>query len=123
MSYAAFTYADLSVDGPGPGLDATVTVSATVTNTSERDGTEVAQLYLHQRHGSAARPVRELKGFRRLTLAAGESQRVEFTIGPAERRFWSASTRDWALDATTFDVWVGGDSTASLAGEFEITAR
>ena len=79
------------------------------------------QLYLHQRHGSASRPVRELKGFRRIALAPGESRTVEFTLGPAELRYWNAAARDWVVDASTFDVWVGGDSTASLAATFEVS--
>jgi beta-glucosidase len=79
------------------------------------------QLYLHQRHGSASRPVRELKGFQRVVLAGGASQQVLFTIGPAERRYWSTTARDWVLDSSVFDVWVGTDSTAELTGTFEVT--
>ena len=71
------------------------------------------QLYIHQRHGTASRPVRELKGFERITLAAGESRTVRFTLGPDELRYWNAAARDWVLDATTFDVWVG-DRTADV---------
>ena len=92
-----------------------------MTNTGDRDGDEVVQLYLHQRHGTASRPVRELKGFRRVHLAAGASRTVEFTIGPTERRYWNAAIRDFVLDASTFDVWVGGDSTAQLTTSFTTT--
>jgi beta-glucosidase len=56
--------------------------------------------------------VRELKGFQRITLAPGETRTVRFTLGAAELRYWNAAARDWVLDASTFDVWVGGDSTA-----------
>ena len=80
----------------------------------------MVQLYIHQRYGSASRPVRELKGFRRISLAAGESQVCEFSLGPAERRYWNAVARDWVLDASTFDVWVGGDSAAELGTTFEV---
>jgi beta-glucosidase len=65
--------------------------------------------------------VRELKGFTRITLEPGESRTVQFRLGPAELRYWSAAVRDWTLDAATFDVWVGGDSTAQLATTFEVT--
>ncbi len=92
----------------------------TVTNTSGREVDEVVQLYVHQRHGSASRPVRELKGFRRITLGAGESRVVDLPVGPSERRYWNAASRDWVLDASTFDVWVGGDSTAALGTTFEV---
>jgi len=78
------------------------------------------QLYLHQRHGSAARPVRELKGFQRVVLAAGATQEVRFALGPAERRYWSTTARDWVLDSSMFDIWVGGDSTAELTASFEV---
>lgn len=80
------------------------------------------QLYIHQRHGSASRPVRELKGFRRISLGAGESRTVEFPLGPAERCYWNAVARDWVLDASTFDVWVGGDSTAQLGTTLVVTS-
>jgi beta-glucosidase len=123
LSYGAFRYADLAVDRSSTAADETVTVSVQVTNISGRDADEVAQLYLHQRYGSASRPVRELKGFQRVTLAAGETRTLDFTLGPDERRYWNAAVRDWLLDASTFDVWVGGDSTASLATTFTVTER
>jgi len=92
-----------------------------VTNTSDREADEVVQLYIHQRYGSASRPVRELKGFQRMTLGAGESRVVEFSLGQNERRYWNAAVRDWVTDSSTFDVWVGGDSTAELTTTFEVT--
>jgi beta-glucosidase len=120
LSYGRFTYADLTVDPPSVPRDGTVTVSVRMTNTAEREAAEVVQLYLRQRHGSAARPVRELKGFQRVTLASQDVQEVRFTIGPDERRYWNAATRDWVLDNSVFDVWVGGDSTAELTGSFQV---
>jgi len=80
----------------------------------------VAQLYLHQRYGRAARPVRELKGFQRVSLAPGETRTLRFELPPAARRYWSAADRAYVLDASTFDVWVGGASTAELHSEFEV---
>jgi beta-glucosidase len=118
LSYGRFEYSDLVVDQESVAPDGTVTVSVQVTNTSDREAAEVAQLYLHQRHGSASRPVRELKGFQRLTLPAGTSQQVRFPLGPEHRRYWSTQNRDWILDDTVFDVWVGGDSTAPLTTTF-----
>jgi beta-glucosidase len=118
LTYGGFTYSDLAVDREVVAADGTVTVSVRLTNDADRELTEVVQLYLHQRHGSASRPVRELKGFQRVTLAAGASEVVTFAVGPQERRYWSSAHRDWVLDATTFDVWVGGDSTATLGASF-----
>jgi beta-glucosidase len=118
LSYGQFTYSDLTVADPSIPPEGTVTVSVQVTNTADREATEVVQLYLHQRHGSASRPVRELKGFQRVTLPAGTSQRVQFMLAPDHRRYWNATVRDWVFDDSVFDVWVGGDSTAQLTTTF-----
>src|SRR3546814_9316082 len=87
-------------------------------NTGARTGDEVAQLYLHQRSGTSSRPVRELKGFQRVTLKAGEKRRLVFTLKPDDLRYWSAVSRDWVSDDSVFDVWIGGSSAADLAGSF-----
>lgn len=122
LSYTQFAYSDLSLDRETLPRGERLTASVTVTNTGDRDGDEVVQLYLHQRHGSAARPVRELKGFQRVHLEAGEARTVELGIGPDELRYWSAGARDFVVDAATFDVGVGGDSTAALTASFTTTA-
>jgi len=121
LSYGKFSYSDLALDRASIPTDASVTVSVEVTNTSDREAAEVVQLYLHQRHGSASRPVRELKGFQRVTLPAHASERVQFTIGPDQRRYWSTAAQNWVLDSSTFDVWIGGSSTAELTTTFETT--
>jgi beta-glucosidase len=121
LSYGNFTFTNLTVDQPAIAPDASVTVFVDVSNTSDREADEVVQLYIHQRHGSASRPVRELKGFQRITLGAGESRVVEFSLGQNERRYWNAAVHDWVTDSSTFDVWVGGDSTAELTTTFEVT--
>ena len=123
LSYTSFTYSDLVVEPETTTVaDGTITVSVEVTNDGARDADEVVQLYLHQRHGSASRPVRELKGFRRVAIAAGTSRTVRFTLGTSELRYWNAAVRDWVVDAATFDVWVGGDATAELNTTFEVTS-
>ena len=120
LSYAGFSYSDLSVDAESVAADQSLTVSVTVTNDGDRDADEVVQLYLHQRYGSSSRPVRELKGFRRVHLAAGAAETVRFPVGPDERRYWSAAARDYVTEASTFDVWVGGDSRAELTTTFTV---
>ena len=120
LSYGRFDYAGLAVDRPVVGPDEVATVAVQVTNSSDRPADEVVQLYIHQRHGTASRPVRELKGFSRLTLAPGESRTVQFPVGPSERRYWNAAVRDWVTDSSTFDIWVGGDSTASLSTTLQV---
>ena len=120
LSYSSFAYADLVVDPDTIAPDETLTVSVTVTNTGGRTADEVAQLYVHQRHGTASRPVRELKGFQRITLSSGESRSVAFTLGPEELRYWNAAVRDWVIDPSTFDVGVGSDSTTALGESFTV---
>jgi beta-glucosidase len=81
----------------------------------------VVQLYIHQRVGSGSRPVRQLKGFQRLNLAAGAKQTLHFKLGPDELQFWSPASRKWVVEPEQFDVWIGGDSTAKSRAEFRLT--
>jgi beta-glucosidase len=92
----------------------------TLTNTGSRTADEVVQLYLHQRFGSASRPVRELKGFRRVTLQPGQKQKISFTVGRAERSYWSAAKTGWVVEPCDFDVWVGNSSAATLHDSFSV---
>ena len=120
LSYGRFEYADLTLDSDQIQAGDEATARVTVTNVGDRPGDEVAQLYIHQRHGTASRPVRELKGFERLSLEPGESRTVTFRLGPDELRYWNAATRDWVVDSTDIDVYVGGDSTASLSTSLSV---
>jgi beta-glucosidase len=122
LSYGRFEYGNLTVDQPATTRTGTLMISVEVTNTADREADEVVQLYIHQRAGTASRPVRELKGFSRVALAAGESCTLQFPVGPNERRYWNAAVRDWVNDLSTFDVWVGSDSTAQLSTTFEVVA-
>ena len=121
LSYTTFSYSDLSVDRDQLPVGETLTVSVAVANTGERAGDEVAQLYVHQRYGTASRPVRELKGFRRLHLEAGARTTLRFTLGPDELSYWNAAAGDYVLDTATFDLWVGGSSGAELGTTFATT--
>jgi beta-glucosidase len=99
-----------------------MTVTAEVSNTGKVAGDEVVQLYIHQRYGSDSRPLRELKGFERVTLQPGQTKTVTFQFGPDELGYWSTSAGKWLQDAAAFDLWVGSDSQAALHAEFEVTA-
>ena len=92
-----------------------------MSNKGNRSGDTVAQLYIHQRAGSASRPVRQLKGFQRIALAPGITQTVNFKLGSDELQFWSPAKKEWVVEPEQFDVWVGEDSTAKLHGEFRLT--
>jgi beta-glucosidase len=120
LSYTSFAYANLKVERPTCTQGETMRVSVDLTNTGKRTGDEVAQLYIHQRSGTSARPVRELKGFQRVTLKPGETRSLSFTLTPEDLKYWSAATGGWVHDAATFDVWVGGSSKADLAGSFKV---
>jgi beta-glucosidase len=122
LSYASFTYANLRLDRPSIPVGETVTVSVDVTNDSDREAAEVVQLYMHQRHGTSARPVRELKAFERVTLAPGETRTVSMELGPDQLRYWSAVTGGFVQDATTIDVWVGGSCLAEETTVVTVTA-
>jgi beta-glucosidase len=96
-----------------------IRVTATVRNTSNRTGTEVAQLYIRQRGTSVARPLRELKGFRRVQLAPGESKTLEFTLGRKELAFWNIDMKE-VVEPAQVTVWVAGDSVSGTPVQFDI---
>ena len=120
LSYTNFTYSDLSLDKKALSKNDSLKVDVVVTNTGNRDSDEVVQLYIHQRYGTAIRPIREMKGFKRLHIKAGASEKVSFVLTPRELRYWNAAVKGWVNDSTHFDIWVGGSSAAELHGEFEV---
>ena len=120
LSYARFRYSAPALDRDEMAVGETVTVTADISNTGDRDSDEVAQLYVHQRHGTSTRPVRELKAFERVHIPAGQSRTVSFQLGPEQLRYWSASTRGYVQDATTIDLGIGGDSTVALSAVLRI---
>ncbi|MGA9814392.1 MAG: beta-glucosidase BglX [Terriglobales bacterium] len=121
LSYSTFKFANLRLSKTRMNSEQTTEVQVDVTNTSTVAGDAVAQIYIHQRAGSASRPVRQLKGFRRITLRPGETQTLKFPLGKDELSFWSPQTRAWGVEPGAFDVWAGEDSTASLHTELVVT--
>jgi len=120
LSYSTFSISDLRLSTKTAPLDGSITATVTVANTGARAADEVVQIYLHQRFGSASRPVRELTGLRRVTLQPGQKQEISFTVGPAERTYWSAAKNGWVAESSDFDVWVGNSSTATLHDSFSV---
>jgi beta-glucosidase len=120
LSYTSFSFSNLRVSKPEVRVGESTEVLVDVENTGRRAGDEVAQLYIHQRYGSASRPVRELKGFERITLAPGQKRTVRFTLGKAELTYWSAAVKGWVQEPAVFDVWAGADATASLTTTFRV---
>src|SRR5437763_11689299 len=108
LTYTTYQYSDLSVAPAALFPDVKARVSFTITNTGKRAGAEVAQLYVGKADSKVARPPRELKGFQRVYLQAGESRRVTLTLGSRELAYWNATTHDWAIEPGTYQLWVGG---------------
>ena len=121
LSYTTFSYSNVKVSTANPKIGESFEVTADVQNTGSRAGDTVAQLYIHQQAGSASRPMRQLKGFERITLAPGEKKTVHFSLGKNELSYWSPSLRKWVEEPEQFDVWVGEDSTAKLHSNFKLT--
>ena len=120
LSYSTFTIGNLRIARPSVHAGSTLDVSIEVHNTSDRAGDEVIELYTHQRAGSASRPVRELKGFLRVSLKAHESRTITLPLDTKDLGFWSPQTRHWSMEPGTFDLWVGDDETASSHATFEL---
>ena len=121
LSYTTFKFSNLRLSSDHIGSGESTEVQVDVTNTGSIAGDAVAQVYIHQRAGSASRPVRQLKGFSRVALKPGETQTLRFPLGKDELSFWSPQTKAWAVEPGTFDVWAGEDSTATLQTQFEVT--
>lgn len=121
LSYTTFKFDHLRLSKANITVGDSTEVEVDVSNTGAVAGDAVTQIYIHQKWGSASRPVRELKGFQRVSLRPGETKTLKFTLGKNELEFWSGQTKAWAVEPSTFDVWAGGDSTASLHAEFAVT--
>jgi beta-glucosidase len=119
LSYATFAYSSLVVAPVRAKLGATATVSFQVKNVGDVAGVEVAQVYVRDRVGSVTRPVRELKRFARVPLAPGEARTVEVSLGPSDLSFCGRDMKA-TLEPGTFDIFVGGDSRATLTATFDL---
>jgi beta-glucosidase len=119
LTYSMFKYSNLSVKTPAVTADAVVQVSAEIENTGKREATEVVQLYVHDRVGPTSRPVRELKGFERVTLRPGERKSVEFSVKANDLGSYDPQMH-WVVPPGSYDVWVAPDSASGIQGTFEV---
>jgi len=115
LSYTRFAIEGVTV--PARMTDR-MEVTATVRNTGARAGDEVVQLYIHDVVASHTRPVRELKGFQRVSLAPGQAKRVSFTLVRDDLRFWGEE--GWVVEAGLFHLWVAASSTGGERQQFEL---
>ena len=121
LSYTNFEYANLQLKKPVLGLEDTLVVSATVTNRGSKAGAEVVQLYVRDLVGSVTRPVKELKGFQKITLQPGEQQTVRFEVPVSELGFTGWDMR-YGVEPGDFKVWIGPNAVEGLVGDFTVSA-
>jgi beta-glucosidase len=110
LSYTTFEYSDLKVLNRLNFVGTKDVVVFKVRNTGQRAGAEVVQLYVHDGHSKIDRPLRELKGFRRVELKPGETKTVQFSLGRAALSYWSPEKKDWVAEPGTFEIQVGASS-------------
>jgi len=110
LSYTTFKYANLTIKRASDGTVGTFDVSFDVKNTGARDGADVAQVYIGSPHTTVPRPAKELKGFSKVFLRPGESQRVTITLEPRSFTYYDVDSKQWRADAGQFDVLVGSSS-------------
>ncbi len=119
LTYTKFSYGNLKMESPAVAANGTLRVSADILNTGAREGTEVVQLYVHDRVAPTSRPVRELKGFQRVSLAPGEHKTVEFTVKANDLGSYDPAMH-WIVPSGTYDVWVAPDSASGIQAAFEV---
>ena len=119
LSYAEFSYSDVSLSSDSLTSEASITASVQLKNTGACTGTEVVQLYIQDVAASTVRPVRELKGFTRITLTSGETQTVSFRISEAELAFHRADG-SYGTEPGAFRVWIGGSSATENGANFTL---
>jgi beta-glucosidase len=122
LSYTTFKISNLQLSAPRIAANGKLTVSVEVENTGKRTGDEVVQLYIRDLVASMTRPVKELKGFQRVTLQAGEKKRVEFVLGPEHLGFWNREMR-YVVEPGEFRVMVGANSAEVIEAKFEVAAN
>jgi beta-glucosidase len=121
LSYTTFAFKSARTSQASIKIGQPISIEAEVTNTGDVAGDVVAQLYIHQRYGSASRPIRELRGFDRVSLQPHETKTVRFELTPEDLTYWSSATHGWVQDASTFSYGVGEDSAVALSGTFTVT--
>jgi beta-glucosidase len=122
LSYTTFKISNLQLSAPRIRESDRLAVSIDVENTGRRAGDEVVQLYIRDVVASMTRPVKELKGFQRVTLQPGEKRRVEFTLTRDQLAFWNREMR-FVVEPGEFRVMVGSNSQDVIEAKFEVVER
>jgi beta-glucosidase len=122
LSYTTFSYGNLTLNSKTLRPNDSLIVTAVVKNTGSRAGEEIVQLYIHDEVASVTRPVKELKGFQRISLGPGESKQVRFVLNPDQLKFYD-QTMKWTVEPGRFKVFVGPNSSEGLEGEFVFASQ
>ncbi len=120
LSYTTFNYSGLKLSSSEITAHQTLKISIEVKNTGKIKGEEVVQLYVQDVYGSIARPVKELKGFKKISLEAGERKIVDFELTASDLAFFGAD-RTWKAEPGDFNLWVGTNSIIGEYGQFRLT--
>jgi len=124
LSYTTFQYANLSVKPARGPINEPVTVSFDLKNTGSWEGAEVAELYVGAIHPSLPRPIKELKGFVRVSLKPGETRRVSIMLDRRSFAFYDVSRKDWKAEKEDYSVLIGASSEdIGLRGNFSLVSR
>ena len=119
LSYTTFEYTDLKLSNSEMRSGERLKISVNLKNTGKQEGTEVVQLYIRDLYASVTRPVKELKGFKKISLKPGENRMVEFAISVQDLAFYTADG-EWKAEPGHFYLWVGTNSREGLKGEFSL---
>ena len=110
LSYTTFAYSNLRLDKKEMKDTDTVTVSVDVTNTGDRTGKEIVQLYVADKESTVIRPEKELRDFAKVELAPGETKTVSFTLGKRAFAYYNTTIHDWHVETGDFDILIGKSS-------------
>lgn len=116
LSYTTFSYSDLSLSDQEIGMNGSIKATCTITNKGNMAAEEIVQLYIRDHVGSITRPIKELKGFQRIKLEAGEAKEVSFTIEPSDLQFHNGES--YVIEPGKFSVWIAKDSESGEAHDF-----
>ena len=119
LSYTTFGYDKLGLSADKLKADGVLIASVDVTNTGKYAGTEVVQFYVQDKVASVTRPVKELKGFQRVTLQPGETKTVTFSLPVSELAFWNVDMKK-VVEPGEFRLWLGTNSDEGLSADFEV---
>jgi len=122
LSYTSFNYSNIKLDKPQMSMNDKIRVSVNITNTGKVAGEEVVQLYLHDVVATVSRPVKELKGFKKISLQPGEMKEVNFDISVEDLKYYNHKMK-WSTDPGEFQLFIGGNSRDLLQTSFMLTEK